>query len=200
MRDPRTWGSVKSAYSSVDRMVELQIDEHGRPMPPQDAGEIPTLLGFLDYQRATLEWKCRELSDDQLRVTVPPSSMTLGGVLKHLALVEDYWFTEVVGGEPTPEPWASEAIEDDWEWNSAVNDSGDYLRALWADRVEGSRTMVEARLSLGGDVALADTHSAWEGRGRVSLRWVLVHMIEEYARHNGHADLIRESIDGETGE
>lgn len=181
-------------------MEELQLDEHGRPMPPQDAGEFPTLLGFLECQRATLEWKCRGLSDDQLRVAVPPSSMTLGGVLKHLALVEDYWFTEVVGCESTPEPWASEDTEEDWEWSSAAHDSGEYLRALWAERVERSRTVVEARLSAAGEAALADTHSAWGGRGRVSLRWVLVHMIEEYARHNGHADLIRESIDGETGE
>jgi uncharacterized damage-inducible protein DinB len=183
-------------------MGEENTDEHGRPMPPQEAGETATLLGFLEYQRATLEWKCRGLSDDQLRAAHPPSSVTLGGLLKHLAYVEDYWFTEVAAGEPPPEPWASADTEadPDWEWHSAVDDTGGELRALWAERVGRSRAVVSAQLSQAGDAALSETHSAWGGQGRVSLRWVLVHMIEEYARHNGQADLIRESIDGETGE
>jgi uncharacterized damage-inducible protein DinB len=183
-------------------MDEAQTDEHGRPMPPLEAGETATLLGFLDYQRATLEWKCRGLSEDQLRVALPPTSMTLGGLLKHVAHVEDYWFTEVAGGEPVPEPWASADTEadPDWEWNSAAVDTAADLRALWAERVDRSRAVVRALLGAGEDAALSDTHSAWGGQGRASLRWVLVHMIEEYARHNGHADLIRESIDGQTGE
>ena len=178
------------------------VDEHGRPEPPLDSGEVATLLGFLDYQRATLAWKCRGLSDERLRVALPPSPMTLGGLLKHLAYVEDYWFTEVVAGEPAPEPWASADFkaDPDWDWHSADLDSGDDLRALWAERVSRSRSIVKAQLSRGEDAALSQTHSAWGGRGRVSLRWVLAHMIEEYARHNGHADLIRESIDGQTGE
>ena len=177
-------------------------DDHDRPEPPQESGEVATLLGFLDYQRATLAWKCRGLSDEQLRVTLAPTSMTLGGLLKHLACVEDYWFTEVVGGEPTPEPWASADTEadPDWDWTSAADNSADDLRALWADRVQRSGAVVAARLSQGEAAALSTAHSAWGGQGRASLRWVLVHMIEEYARHNGHADLIRESIDGQTGE
>ena len=183
-------------------MNELMADEQGRPWPPLDSGEIATLLGFLDYQRATLEWKCRGLTDEQLRVALPPSPMTLGGLLKHLACVEDSWFTEVVGGEPAPEPWASAdfAADHDWTWHSAALDSGADLRALWFERVNRSRDIVKAQLGQGEDAALSKTHSAGGGQGRVSLRWVLVHMIEEYARHNGHADLIRESIDGQTGE
>jgi uncharacterized damage-inducible protein DinB len=183
-------------------MDEVQIDEYGRPEPPLDGGEAATLLGFLDYQRATLKWKCRGLSDEHLQVALPPTSMTLGGLLKHLARVEDYWFTEVVAGEPPPEPWASAdwKADPDWEWSSAVDTPGDDLRALWAERVERSRVVVRVRLGRGEAEALGHVHSAWGGRGRVSLRWVLVHMVEEYARHNGHADLIRESIDGETGE
>jgi uncharacterized damage-inducible protein DinB len=171
-------------------------------MPPEESGEVATLLGFLTYQRTTLAWKCCGLSDEQLRVALPPSSMTLGGLLKHLAYVEDYWFTVVVGGEPTPEPWASAdpKSDPDWEWSSAADDSGDDLRALWAERVERSRAIVEARLGQGEAAALSEAHSAWGGQGRASLRWVIVHMIEEYSRHNGHADLIRESIDGQTGE
>ena len=83
-------------------MAEVMVDEYGRPEPRHEGGEVATLLGFLDYQRATLEWKCRGLSDEQLRVALRPSSMTLGGLLKHLACVEDSWFTEVVAGEPFP--------------------------------------------------------------------------------------------------
>jgi len=183
-------------------MNTVQTDEHGRPEPPLDGDEAATLLGFLDYQRATLQWKCRGLSDEQLRVALPPTSMTLGGMLKHLAKVEDYWFTEVVAREPTPEPWASADFDadPDWDWRSAADDPGDKLRALWSERVSRSRTVVETRPGKGGAEALAEAHPAWGGQGRVSLRWVLVHMVEEYSRHNGHADLIRESIDGQTGE
>jgi hypothetical protein len=99
----------------------------------------PTLLGFLDYRRATLEWKCRGLSDEQLRVALRPSSITLGGLLKHLACVEDSWFTEVVAGEPAVESWASVDLQADPDWNlhSAVLDSGEYLQALWAEGLTG---------------------------------------------------------------
>ena len=187
-------------------MAEVMVDEYGRSEPPHDGGEVATLLGFLEYQRATLAWKCRGLSDEQLRVALRPSSMTLGGLLKHLACVEDSWFTDVVAGEPLPEPWASVDFQADpeWTWQSAAFDSGAYLRALWTERVNRSRAVVRTQLSRGEEAALSDTHvvpaDAWGREDRVSLRWVLVHMIEEYARHLGHADLIRESIDGQTGD
>lgn len=182
-------------------MDDLQTDEHGRPDPPFQGDEVATVLGFLDYQRATFAWKCRGLTDDQLRVSLPPTPMTLGGMLKHLAGVEDYWFTEVVAGQPTPEPWTGPEVEadPDWDWHSATEDTGEQLHALWTERVDRSRAVVKRELEA-GPAALGTTHPAWGGRGQVSLRWVLVHMIEEYARHNGHADLLRESIDGETGE
>ena len=83
-------------------MSELETDEHGRPEPPYRGDEVATLRGFLDFQRATLAWKCHGLSDEQLRMALPPTSMTLGGLLKHMALVEDSWFTEVVAGQPPP--------------------------------------------------------------------------------------------------
>jgi uncharacterized damage-inducible protein DinB len=186
----------------VQVVSEVMIDENGRPEPPLESGEVATLLGFLDWQRATLEWKCRGLSDEQLRVARPPSAITLGGLLKHMARVEDSWFTKVIGGQPMPEPWASADAEAgrEWVWHSAASDSGDDLRALWAERVGRSRAVVRARLDEGGDAALSQAYPAWGGQGRASLRWVLMHMVEEYARHNGHADLIRESIDGQTGE
>ncbi len=181
---------------------EVQMDAQGRPEPPLTAGESATLRGFLDFQRATLEWKCRGLSDEQLRAGLPPSTMTLAGMLKHLAYVEDSWFSEVVAGRPTSEPWASTdwKAARDWEWHSALEDRGDDLRALWAERVQRSRAVVAEELAKGEVEALATTHPAWGGQGQVSLRWVLTHMVEEYARHNGHADLLRQSIDGETGE
>ncbi len=182
-------------------MAEAAVDEFGRPEPPSDAGEVATLLWFLDAQRATLERKCRGLSDEQLRVRLPPSSMTLGGLLKHLACVEDSWFTETVAGEPLPEPWAGVDFEADpeWDWHTAALESGEHLRALWTERVNRSRFVVQAQLCQDGEAALNETHPAWGWQDPVSLRWVLVHMIEEYARHNGHADLMRESIDGQTG-
>jgi hypothetical protein len=114
-----------------------------------------------------------------------------------MARVEDNWFSEVVAEAETLEPWASMP----WaaEWEDAAAHTGEELRKLWAERVEASRCVVAAQLAAGDD-ALGVTHPAWGGQGRPSLRWVLVHMIEEYARHNGHADLLRESIDGQTGE
>ena len=183
-------------------MTDVQIDDVGRPEAPLLADEVATLTGFLDYQRATLEWKCRGLSDEQLRADLAPTSMTLGGLLKHMAYVEDYWFTETVAGEASPSPWADAdwKADNDWEWHSAAEDSGDALRGLWAQRVEASRGVVARELEPEAAAGLSRAHPAWGGRGEVSLRWVLVHMIEEYARHNGHADLLRQSIDGQTGE
>jgi len=183
-------------------MDEARTDEQGRPLMPLEGDELATLRGFLDYQRATLDWKTRGLSDEQLRVALHPTTMTLGGMLKHLACVEDSWFTEVVGERPAPAPWRDVDWDEDpdWDWTSAATDTGAELRALWNERVADSRAVVEKRVADGAGPALDAGYSAWGGRGRVSLRWVLVHMIEEYARHNGHADLIRESIDGETGE
>jgi uncharacterized protein DUF664 len=121
-------------------MAEVMVDEYGRLEPPHAGGEVATLLGFLDYQRATLEWKCRGPSDEQLRVALRPSSMTLGGLVKHLACVEDSWFTDVVAGEPLPEPWASVDFRADpeWTWHSAASDPGAYLWALWTEGSTGS--------------------------------------------------------------
>ncbi|MDT7536730.1 MAG: hypothetical protein QOI82_315 [Actinomycetota bacterium] len=174
-----------------------EIDEYGRPEPPVAGTEAETLLGFLDLQRATLAWKCHGLDDEQLRTPLAPTAITLAGLLKHLARVEDYWFGEVVAEQPTLEPWSSMP----WaaEWQNHIEHSGAELRALWGDRVAASRQVVESALA-DCDDALGGTHPAWNGQGRPSLRWVLTHMIEEYARHNGHADLLRESIDGKTGE
>lgn len=178
----------------------IRIDDHGRPLPPLAANEIDTLLGFLEYQRATLAWKCSGLDEAGLRATVGASSITLGGLLKHLALVEYGWFSCSLHGRVEQAPWDAvdwEAVPD-WDWNSAVDDSPEQLRTLWKDNVDRSRTLVAEALADGGLDHLAREIGP-DGQA-VSLRWIVCHVIEEYTRHNGHADLLRESVDGETGE
>lgn len=176
------------------------VDEQGRPEPPLAAGETETLLGFLDYQRATLAWKCSGVDAEGLRATVGPTSMTLGGLLKHLAWVEDYWFSRRLHGRDPYPPWDSVDWEadPDWEWHSAADDSFEQLFALWEGAVERARSRVAEALADGGLERRAER--SWPDGRTPSLRWILVHMIEEYARHNGHADLLRESVDGLTGE
>jgi len=176
------------------------IDEHARPEPPLAAGETATLLGYLDYQRATLEWKCRGLGAAGLSATTAASNMTLGGLLKHMAIVEEGWFWESLhGNDPLP-PW--DAVDwdadRDWEWHTAADDTPEELMTLWHDAVARSRTLVEQALANDGLDQLAKR--TWPDGRAPSLRWIVCHMIEEYARHNGHADLLRESVDGQTGE
>lgn len=175
-------------------------DEHGRPEPPLAADETATLLGFLDYQRATLAWKCEGLDAAGLKATVGPSAMTLGGLLKHLAYVEDAWFSRWLHGRDPETPWDAVDWEadPDWDWHSAADDSPDQLRSLWHDAVARSRVQVTDALADGGMERV--TKRSWPDGRSPTLRWVLCHMIEEYARHNGHADLLRESADGVTGE
>jgi pimeloyl-ACP methyl ester carboxylesterase/uncharacterized damage-inducible protein DinB len=180
--------------------VAAIVDEQGRAEPPLAASEAGTLLGFLDYQRATMEWKCRRLDAAGLRATVGVSSMTLGGMLKHLAYVEDNWFSRMLHGREPHPPWDTVdwKADPDWEWITAADDSPEELRALWQDAIARSRDLTAAALTDGGLGQLAKR--SWPDGHAPSLRWILCHMIEEYARHNGHADLIRESVDGETGE
>ncbi len=168
-----------------------------RPRPPLDGDESGQLYGFLDFQRATLQHKAAGLDAAGLARTLPPSTMTLGGMLKHMAYVEDNWFSVYLHGNEMCPPWrdADWKQDPDWEWHSAADDDPDELRAMLDAAVARSRDLV--------DGAGLDTMSArvLSQRGRpVNLRWIVLHMIEEYARHNGHADLIRESIDGSVGQ
>ncbi|NEE03835.1 DinB family protein [Phytoactinopolyspora halotolerans] len=176
------------------------IDEQGRPEPPLTADESGTLLGFLEFHRATLEWKCTGLDATGLSATVGRSSMTLGGMLKHLAWVENYWFSEWLhGNDPLPVWKAVDWKADpDWDWNSAAEDTPEQLFALWHDAVARSRALTKQALATGGLDQLAKR--TWPDGRAPNVRWILCHMVEEYSRHNGHADLIRESIDGLTGE
>lgn len=180
--------------------VVTDLDEHGRPEPPLEADEATMLRAFLDYQRATLAWKCGGLDAEALQATVGASTMTLGGLLKHMALVEDNWFTRWLRGRDIGAPWNTVDwdADSDWEWHSAADDTPEELRGLWEAAVERSRAAVEEALADGALDQLAAR--SWPDGRSPSLRWILCHMIEEYARHNGHADLLRESVDGATGE
>jgi pimeloyl-ACP methyl ester carboxylesterase len=177
-----------------------EMDEMNRPGPPVAGDEIATLLGALERNRATLAWKCGGLDAAGMRARLGPSSITLGGLLKHLAFIEDDAFSGRLFGHSRRHPWDTVDFkaDPDWDWRSAAGDSPEQLFTLWQDAVDRSRSLVAA--------ALADRDLGQLGRrkwpdGRApSLRRILIDMIEEYARHTGHADLIRESVDGLTGE
>jgi uncharacterized damage-inducible protein DinB len=176
------------------------LDEQGRPEPPVAGDEVATLLGFLEFQRATLAWKCAGLDAAGFAATVGVSTMTLGGMLKHLALVERSWCSRSLHGRTLGAPWddVDWDADRDWDWHSAAGDTPEQLRSLWQDAVERSRVDVAEALADGGLDRLA--RRSWPDGRTPSLRWILTHLVEEYARHNGHADLIRESVDGATGE
>lgn len=191
---------IAARLRAMNAPIDVEIDEHGRPEPPLNGDEVATLLGFLDFQRATLAWKCEGLDAAGFRATVGPSSMTLGGLLKHLAWVEDFWFSVRLHGRDEATPWRGVdwKTDPDWEWNSAADDSPEQLLGLWQDAVTASRAATAEALETGG--LDTDAHAVGRDGRAPSLRWILVHMIEEYSRHNGHADLLRESVDGQTGE
>lgn len=177
------------------------MSDNATPQGPPSAGtEVETLLGSLERTRRTFAWKVGELDAAGLQATVGASTMTPGGLLKHLALVEDDLFTVTLHGRPYGEPWNQGDFDadPDWEWHSAADNSPEELYALWENAVDRARTAIDEALANGGlDQYVA---KAWpDGRSR-SLRRLLIDAIEEYARHVGHADLIRESIDGLVGE
>jgi len=176
------------------------LDEHGRPEPPVTADETTMLLAFLDYHRATFAWKCRGLGSEAFNSRSAVSTMTLGGMMKHLALVEDGWFSRSLFGTDYFPPWDAVdwTSDPDWEWRTAADDSAEELWTLWEHAVERSRRRVAEALADGGLDRLAVR--TWPDGRAPSLRWIMLHMVEEYARHNGHADLLREAVDGETGE
>ena len=173
------------------------LDEQGRPEPKPAVSEIDTLLGFLDFQRATLAWKCSGLDAAGLRATVGASSMTLGGLLKHMAFVEDHWFSRYLHGNDRGAPWDTVDWDStpDWEWETSKQDSPEELRTLWEDATERSRELVAEALTTDGPGQLAKRR--WPNGEAPSLRWILVHMIDETARHAGHLDLLRDTIRSE---
>ncbi|ASR35279.1 Mini-circle protein [Prauserella marina] len=168
------------------------MNEDPRTHPPREGDERASLTGFLDFQRQTLAVKCAGLNAEQLRrKTVPPSDMSLIGLVRHMAEIERGWFEKVMNGEQLDTYWGMRPDGDYAEFD--VDDAEpDEAFAVWNKACARSSEIVAAIESL-------DTVRHHGDLG-YSLRWVLIHMIEEYARHNGHADLLRERIDGETGE
>jgi len=168
--------------------------------PPLAGTEVEQLIGALERLRTTFRWKADDLDAAGLQTCIGASALTLGGLLKHLAANEDYLFTVKLRGEPMGAPWEASAWDrdDDWEFNSAARDSPDDLYALWDDAVERSRARLAVALADGGLDQLADL-SAPDGR-HPSLRRLVCDLIEEYGRHTGHADLLREAADGLVGE
>ncbi|CAL9611480.1 DinB family protein [Streptomyces pilosus] len=165
-----------------------------RTEPATDADERSMLEGWLDYHRATLARKCEGLTDGQLRTaSVPPSELSLMGLVRHMAEVERGWFRRVLAGEDAGPLYYSEA-DRDGEFHLGEGDTWDEAHATWQAEIDAAR-----RAAAG--FALDDPSRAGDRvSDAYSLRWIYTHMIEEYARHNGHADLIRERIDGATGE
>ncbi|MDF6022410.1 DinB family protein [Streptomyces sp. JH34] len=164
-----------------------------RSTPALDAAERTMLEGWLDYHRATLAMKCAGLTDAQLReASVPPSEFTLLGLVRHLAENERGWFREVLAGEELPPIYGTDE-DPDGEFHLTEQDTWEEARTTWEAEIEAARANA-AKLGL-------DDLSAGVGRAGkpFTLRWIYTHMIEEYARHNGHADLVRERIDGATG-
>lgn len=159
--------------------------------PPLQADEATTLLAFLDFHRETLLWKVGGLTDEQLKAhAVPASNLTLLGLVRHMAEVERGWFAQISGLDAT------------WIFCTEDNRDGDFDDIADADVQADLATyhaeVAKYRSALPG-LPLDTVRHGRNGRD-FSLRWILCHMIEEYARHNGHADLLRETIDGATGE
>ena len=169
-----------------------------RVNPPYVADELTMLRSYLDYQRETFRWKTGGLTQDQMGQSLSSSTLTLAGLVKHLALVEDWWFGENLVGTPAMTPFTDIdfVVDPEWEFRTALDDTPDFLADLLARAIAAS----DANITAAGDVdVIAARRHRKTGKG-LSLRWILLHMIEEYARHNGHVDLIREAVDGLAGE
>ena len=182
--------NIRGGYGEVSSRMD-------REDPKLQSDERTTLVEFLDYQRATFLSKIAGLTHEQMNRTLPPSDLTLASLTKHLALVEDSWFQERFVGVEV-EPWASAPFDEDpdWDLHSAQHHSPTELVILYEAAVGRSQATL-------AEVTSLDEHSAEKDRREgieYSMRWIMVHMIEETARHNGHADFIRQSIDGLVGE
>ncbi|GAA2232322.1 DinB family protein [Promicromonospora sukumoe] len=180
--------------------IGVRPDDVPRTDPPPAADEATMLRSFVDFYRATIRRQCAGLTAEQLRTPHPPSTMTLAGMLKHLAYVEDVWFSvRLRGNDPAP-PWDTVdwSADRDWDWNSALSDTPEQLTALFDDAVAASERILDEVVAGGLDQEVARRPAHAGHGGAVTLRWILVHMVEEYSRHAGHADLLREALDGAT--
>ena len=177
----------------------MSEDQHqGFPEPPAVGDEAATLVGSLERQRATFAWKCADLAGGELSARLSSSGLSLGRLLKHLAYMEDLNFTWGLAHAELPRPWADvdAAARSQWVFDSADQDSPESLHGWWHAAVGRSRAAVREALERGGPGA---TYRYGEGQV-ATVRRLLVDMIEEYARHTGQADLLREAVDGRVGE
>ncbi len=172
-------------------------DEQVRIDPDPDGAEFSMLAHYLDYQRETMLSKTDGLTREQLVEKHPPSELTLAGLLYHLSLVEEDWMEVRFAGLPDREPWASVDwnADPDWEFRTAAHLKPDQLRSRYREACDRSRQVLSNAASLDQ----LSVKALRDGR-HFSLRWVLLHLVEETARHAGHADFLREAIDGAVGE
>jgi hypothetical protein len=162
--------------------------------------ETESLLSVLDRNRRTFAWKTADLDERGLRATTAASTMTLGGLVKHVALVEADWLAVKLAGREYGPPWEAVDFDTDpnWEWRTGAEDSWVDTYQLWRDAVERSRELVaEVIKERGLDGPASFT---WPDGRTPTVRAMLLDMIEEYARHTGHADILREAVDGRVGE
>ncbi|SDM50462.1 Protein of unknown function [Streptomyces sp. cf386] len=170
----------------------MTIERHE---PATTAGERTMLEGWLEYHRQTLAWKCEGLTDAQLRTaSVEPSELSLMGLVRHMAEVERGWFRKVLAAEDSDPIYYTEE-DPDGEFHLSETDTWEEAYATWQAEIECARRNA-ARFGL-DDISEGKHRRTGE---RFNLRWIYTHMIEEYARHNGHADLVRERVDGATGD
>jgi Protein of unknown function (DUF664) len=168
--------------------------------PPLAGNEVEQLLGALDRLRTTFRWKADGLEADGLNARIGASELTLGKLLKHLAACEDAMFTRKLTGDPIGAPWDAMGWDPDgsWAFTFQATESPEELYALWDGAVARSHIRLSAVLTTGG--LDQPVHLLWPGRGHLSLRRLLCDLLEEYGRHTGHADLLREAVDGVVGE
>jgi hypothetical protein len=169
--------------------------------PPLAGTEVEQLLGALDRLRTTFRWKADDLDAAGLGVRVGASALTIGGLLKHLAACEDVMFTAKLTGSPLGAPWDALGWDGGGDWSVTFDTDGfspQQLYALWDGAIERSRTRLGKALADGG--LDQPVHAAWPGGRHASLRRLVCDLIEEYGRHTGHADLLREAVDGRVGE
>jgi len=166
--------------------------------PPELAGERATLVDYLHHYRQTLELKCTGLDAEAMaRRSVPPSNLSLLGLVRHMTDVERYWFREVMAGEDAPRHYPRDPGHD--EFDGAIGDP-EVVRQAW-DNWRAEIALAEKFVAEAPDLDLRGSYDQGpENRGTIELREVLIHMIEEYARHCGHADFLRERIDGRVGQ
>jgi len=173
-------------------MTDAEMTEPVRIDPPKVADEREMLVSWLDFHRETLALKCAGLTDAQLRVrSTPPSTLSLLGLVRHMAEVERGWFRRTLAGEDVAPIYYSDDSPDG-DFHDLYSATPEETFATWRQECELAR---EATIRASSLDVTGLRHEVPH-----SLRWILVHMIEEYARHNGHADILRERLDGATGE